>query len=102
MQKSKNTGCASCGGQYRFSPEKQALACQKCGRIVEIEKDVNYSKHHLITQGEIPELTVSNSVSGHCSSCGAVFTSKGNKISNICDYCGSSVIIEFSRKEPST
>lgn len=96
MHKHKNLECESCGGHYRFDPDSQSLICQKCGSLVAITKDNSYPSHLLKMDGEIPDLKVAKTVTGHCSSCGAITKSNGATITNICQYCGANVIIDFS------
>lgn len=96
MQKLETMQCGNCGGQYQFDPKLQTIVCEQCKSSVVINKDVNYTRHHIAMTGAVAELKQSKKLVGHCTTCGAAFKGDGSNIASSCEYCGSNVIIEFS------
>ena len=93
-----NTGkCSNCGSPLKFNSTTGLVECKKCGSVqeVKISKDIN--RHHIDIKANVIDNVSSEIVSKHCESCGAVFSQDVNSMSNVCDYCGASLVIDFDR-----
>ena len=89
--------CEKCGSSLFFNSATGQVQCKKCGAIseVKITKDIN--RHHIDLMASVID-TASKSVSTkHCNSCGAIFTGENGVISDICEYCGATLVIDFSK-----
>lgn len=88
--------CKKCGGGLNFSPQKQALVCQKCLKEYKITKDYDYGKQRFEMQELTIEKTMPQKFKSHCPNCGAIFNNEKYTMSDVCKYCGSSLVISFA------
>lgn len=87
--------CPSCGAQMTFSPEKQALVCDHCGTV----KEVDFSDD--VRERSFEELFNSKPWEGdikvvRCQNCGAKEVLDKNEISTRCPFCGSTSVLEIN------
>lgn len=85
----KTLKCFNCGNNLVFSPEHQALFCDDCKTVVEIEKN-GFVKHdyNAVAENasELKEWNKNNSVFT-CSNCGANVIMNSFSHSETCPYC---------------
>ena len=94
--------CTNCGAILRYSPNASAIACPYCGsenkieqkseqEITDATKELSYLdflKHNKDKGVKIEVKTVK------CTGCGAVSTLKPNLTSDVCGFCGTSLVLE--------
>lgn len=87
--------CKECGGSLRYNPSTGNLICTKCGSEKTFAKSNNYELIEFYMDGITPEKKItSQSVHAHCPSCGAVFSGKTLNMSDVCEYCGSNLVVD--------
>lgn len=91
MSKNLNRKCAGCGGNLNFSPDKQALVCDKCKSIYNIYADKNYKKISFNTSLENNVNKTQKNF--NCPSCGAIINSSVREISTTCPYCNTNFVL---------
>jgi predicted RNA-binding Zn-ribbon protein involved in translation (DUF1610 family) len=94
--------CNNCGAILKFAPGTHAIACPYCGVQNEIEQKseeivqeaiqeidyLSFLKHNKDSSQKMQVSTVK------CPSCAAVSTLKPNVTSDICAFCGTSLVLE--------
>ncbi len=88
--------CKECGAFLKFLPGTHSLTCEYCGALNEIEK----------SQDQIEEIDfasfINNKFAGEekqdivtvkCTSCGASTTLRPNVTSDMCPFCGTSLVV---------
>lgn len=94
--------CKSCGGNLKFSPKHNALVCEKCESIQNINIKKEYVKHEITENDVLPKQTSTKSGIDivNCNTCGAGINLKGLEYSGVCPYCGSSLVIASNSNLP--
>jgi len=87
--------CPACGGQMRFDPSSQMLACEYCDNRVELSQEgFTIQEYDLDSaEEEASHDWGMSTVSVHCNSCGANSVMDKSETASFCAYCGSSQII---------
>ncbi len=92
-----NRKCPSCGATLKFDPATGGLACEFCGRKVDIHQQiqppgVGYSLEELNSHAGAHYLQTSKVVC--CATCGGRFIMHAQGIAANCPYCGSNSLNE--------
>lgn len=83
--------CKACGGTLSFSPTKQELVCNSCHEGVVLNKCLPTEKTSLHTKIKPPSY---GKTVIHCDSCGADSSFEKEVISELCSFCGSTLLSE--------
>ncbi|MBR6230671.1 MAG: hypothetical protein IKR00_01900 [Lachnospiraceae bacterium] len=96
--------CPNCGGEMRFSPEKQLLVCDFCDSEFSVDefddkKGVNAEEH---TEAEAQEKDAGSEDDEKyfeatvftCPQCGGELVSMSDTAATFCSFCGASVLLE--------
>ena len=90
--------CKKCGANLRFDPNNGNLICDKCGNLVSIKKEKNYTLHDFDMNSITKEESINPKNFGfHCPNCGASFRGNTYAISDICDYCGGHLVADLGQ-----
>jgi Zn finger protein HypA/HybF involved in hydrogenase expression len=105
--------CPACGGEAEWNPAKQALVCPYCGTTSPAQLEAGDGagdgqrivEHDLVRAlREIPDEQrgwQAERVSVRCQSCQAISVFSPEKVSQACDFCGSTALIaQEDQKEP--
>jgi Zn finger protein HypA/HybF involved in hydrogenase expression len=97
--------CPSCGGESQWNAAKQALVCPYCGTVSPGEMNQatgEITEHDLVTAlrsiDENHRGWDAEKVSVKCQSCQAVSVFDPNRVSQRCDFCGSSSLIPVEQQ----
>jgi hypothetical protein len=97
--------CPSCGGEAKWNPAKQALVCPYCGTVSPAELNAatgEIREHSLATAlrkiDEDHRGWAVEKVSVKCQSCQAVSVFDPQRVSQRCDFCGSSSMIPLEQQ----
>lgn len=92
--------CPSCGGEAQWNPAKNALVCPYCGTVApgELKSDGSGIQEHdlvlaLRNMGDEARGWQAEKTSVKCQSCQAITVFDPTKVSQRCDFCGSSSLI---------
>lgn len=98
----QETPCNGCGAALKFAPGTNHLKCDYCGAMNEIkvaegtitEHDFSSFLSKASSTGDLHEVhTV------ECNGCGANTTLKPNTVSDMCPYCGTTLVIENASRK---
>jgi hypothetical protein len=97
--------CPSCGGEAQWNPAKQALVCPYCGTVSPAKLDQStgeITEHCLATAlrsiDENHRGWDAPKVSVKCQSCQAISVFDPARVSQRCDFCGSSSLIPIEQQ----
>jgi hypothetical protein len=97
--------CPSCGGEAQWNPAKQALVCPFCGTVSPAQLNQatgEITEHCLVTAlrniDEGHRGWDTQKVSVKCQSCQAISVFDPNRVSQRCDFCGSSALIPIEQQ----
>src|SRR6476661_6991512 len=102
--------CPACGGEAQWNPAKHALICPYCGTEspVELQHRDNTTvivEHDLVTAlRSIPDSArgwQAEKVSVQCQSCKAISVFDPGKISESCQFCGSTALVPYEQVKDS-
>ncbi|HQH19498.1 MAG TPA: hypothetical protein PKZ43_08070 [Bacteroidales bacterium] len=88
--------CKDCGAFLKFAPGTNAITCDYCGAFNEIEKsteiveEIDYEKFITEKLSLEKQQTI---VTVKCAECGAATTLKSNITSDLCPFCGTSLVV---------
>jgi len=88
--------CKECGAILKFQPGTTALTCEYCGAFNEIAKstekiaEVDFNS---FIEKEFASEEKQSIVTVKCTSCGASTTLRPNVTSDICPFCGTSLVV---------
>ena len=106
MKEKENSKCPNCGDKLKYHPKENALMCESCGSIFEIESlgignldDEEYDFEEMLMKLRESKLTKDIVVSLNCENCGASLRYNENTTSTVCPFCGSSHIIKTNNEE---
>lgn len=96
MPPTSSFACTNCGAELQFAPGTDALACPYCGTQNEIEaadvaieeRDFEAELQALKDEQEVYEIQTAQ-----CESCGAESTIDPNVSSDLCPFCGASIVL---------
>lgn len=97
----KRFPCAQCGAQLAFSPGAQALKCQHCGFLNQIQEstdgveELDYLQHLVLDPGDSVEETEETV---HCNACAASFSIGVRTTASSCPFCGSNVVVPVPKE----
>ncbi len=94
--------CDACGGQCRYSPQRDVLECNSCGKFHSIERPTgdDPETEHSYDPGKPCEekLVLSETRSHGCETCGGVIEFIGTSLSENCPYCDGPVVLKGQDK----
>jgi hypothetical protein len=97
--------CPSCGGEAQWNPAKQALVCPYCGTVAPatLNSDTGEITEHdlaaaLRNVDENQRGWDTQKVSVKCQSCQAISVFDPSRVSQRCDFCGSSALIPVDQQ----
>lgn len=97
--------CPSCGGEAQWNPAKQALVCPYCGTVSPAELNQatgEMTEHCLVTAlrniDDSHRGWDAQKVSVKCQSCQAISVFDPARVSQRCDFCGSSSLIPVEQQ----
>jgi hypothetical protein len=102
--------CPACGGEAQWNPAKHALICPYCGTEspVELEQRDNTTvivEHDLVAAlRAIPDSArgwQTEKISVQCQSCKAISVFDPGKISQSCQFCGSTALVPYEQVKES-
>ncbi len=97
--------CPSCGGEAQWNPARKALVCPYCGTVSPAE--MNPSTGEIVEHDLVKALRSidenhrgwdAEKVSVKCQSCQAVSVFDPSRVSQRCDFCGSSSLIPIEQQ----
>lgn len=89
--------CKKCGGKLKFNPKNQTLMCKECKSEFPIKKIKDFDKHLFDFDQETKENFLQASMLTSCRSCGAKFARETLCISDVCEYCGAHMVVDFTQ-----
>ena len=96
--KSSQYKCESCGGTLAYNPTSQDLTCKKCDTHYPIADGDSFSVHRLVdkteSKGEEYQEFINNNKVFKCESCGANVLLNQLEMTQVCPYCGSTLVID--------
>ncbi len=95
--KTKNTShakCSNCGANMVFDPIAQALKCNHCGSIEDIDKNKNVKELDILNSLANFEDWSKESSVYRCNNCGAEVVLVAHEVAKNCPYCGTSHIVK--------
>ena len=102
--------CPACGGEAQWNPARHALICPYCGTEspVELQQHADSTvivEHDLVTAlRSIPDSArgwQAEKVSVQCQSCKAISVFDPGKISESCQFCGSTALVPYEQVKDS-
>lgn len=96
MGEAIKTKCKSCGSNLEYDPNSGNLKCAMCGVYYPFNRSTDYPTRKV----ELGNLEVSdkkdasNVTIRSCKCCGARFTGKLMSLTNKCEYCGATMMVE--------
>jgi rubredoxin len=101
----KKFSCPSCGGEAQWDPAKQALVCAFCGTTSPAQAQVAASGEEVIVEHDlvaalrgIPDTQrgwQAKKISVRCQSCQAISVFDPSRVSQRCDFCGSTALVPY-------
>lgn len=101
LNASESTPCSSCGGPMSYKPSAQALVCEYCGSVKEIEQgeeELNELDFESFMESYEKESFNTTKVV-ECSNCHATSTVDENLKSMACPYCASPLVEQDIHEE---
>jgi hypothetical protein len=101
----KKFSCPACGGEAQWNPAKQALVCPFCGTTSPAQAELSPSGEQVIVEHDlvgalrgIPDERrgwQTEKVSVKCQSCQAISVFDPSRVSQRCDFCGSTALVPY-------
>ncbi|HTL57781.1 MAG TPA: zinc ribbon domain-containing protein [Candidatus Limnocylindrales bacterium] len=101
----KKFSCPSCGGEAQWNPAKQALVCPFCGTVSPAQAQLAPSGEQVIVEHDlvaalrgIPDSQrgwQAKKISVRCQSCQAISVFDPGRVSQRCDFCGSTALVPY-------
>jgi hypothetical protein len=101
----KKFSCPSCGGEAQWNPGKQALVCPFCGTVSPAQVQLSSKGDQVIVEHDlvaalrgIPDDQrgwQADKVSVRCQSCQAISVFDAGRVSQRCDFCGSTALVPY-------
>lgn len=101
----KKFSCPSCGGEAQWNPAKQALVCPFCGTIAPAQAQLAPNGEQVIVEHDlvaalrgIPDSQrgwQAKKTSVKCQSCQAISVFDPGRVSQRCDFCGSTALVPY-------
>ncbi len=99
--------CPVCGGEAQWNPKKQALVCAYCGAesAAKLDQTTGQAEEHDLAAAlqNIPDSdrgwgTAKKTV--QCQHCKAISVFPPERVSQRCDFCGSTSLIPYEQEKP--
>lgn len=97
--------CPACGGEAQWNPAKQALVCPFCGTTSPASAQLTATGQQVIVEHDlvaalrgIPDSQrgwQAEKISVKCQSCQAISVFDPGKVSQRCDFCGSTALVPY-------
>ena len=101
----KKFSCPSCGGESQWNPAKQALVCPFCGTVSPAQAELTANGEQVIVEHDlvaalrgIPDSQrgwQAEKMSVKCQSCQAISVFDAGRVSQRCDFCGSTALVPY-------
>jgi hypothetical protein len=101
----KKFSCPSCGAEARWDPAKKALVCPYCGTVSPAQVELTPTGDAVIVEHDlvaalrgIPDSQrgwQTQKVSVRCQSCQAISVFDPQRVSQRCDFCGSTALVPY-------
>ncbi len=101
----KKFSCPSCGAEARWDPAKKALVCPYCGTVSPAQAELTPSGEAVIVEHDlvaalrgIPDAQrgwQAKKISVRCQSCQAISVFDPERVSQRCDFCGSTALVPY-------
>ena len=96
--------CPSCGGEAQWNPARQALVCPFCGTVTPMKPPtVGAIQEHSLSEGLATTADAKGwdaaKKSVRCQSCGAISVFDPERVSQRCDFCGSSALVPYTETQ---
>lgn len=101
----KKFSCPACGGESQWNPAKQALVCPFCGTVSPAQAELTATGEQVIVEHDlvaalrgIPDSQrgwQAQKMSVKCQSCQAISVFDAGKVSQRCDFCGSTALVPY-------
>jgi hypothetical protein len=97
--------CPSCGGEARWDPAKKALVCAFCGTTSPAQVELSATGDQVVVEHDLMQALravpdedrgwQAKKVSVKCQSCQAISVFDPSRISQRCDFCGSTALVPY-------
>src|SRR5436853_2888113 len=101
----KKFTCPACGGEAQWNPAKKALVCPFCGTTSPVEIELTPSGEQVIREHDLAAALRSipdsergwdaKKTMGKCQSCQAISVFNPERVSQRCDFCGSTALVPY-------
>jgi hypothetical protein len=101
----KKFSCPACGGEAQWNPAKKALVCPFCGTLSPAQAELSEAGHETIVEHDlvaalrgIPDDQrgwQAKKTSVKCQSCQAISVFDPERVSQRCDFCGSTALVSY-------
>jgi len=88
----KLTRCKNCTGELVFSPDKNALSCERCGSQFNIKERANSNIKRMYDPSYVPQEKLDNQVTYKCSSCSSRIIAGTDCEIHRCSSCGNTTL----------
>ncbi len=97
--------CPSCGGEAQWNPAKKALVCPFCGTTSPAQAELTATGQEVIVEHDlvatlrgVPDAQrgwQAKRISVKCQSCQAISVFEPERVSQRCDFCGSTALVPY-------
>jgi hypothetical protein len=101
----KKFSCPACGGEAQWNPAKKALVCPFCGTISPASTELTSTGNQVIVEHDLVSALRSipddqrgwqaKKISVKCQSCQAISVFDPERVSQRCDFCGSTALVPY-------
>lgn len=101
----KKFSCPACGGEAQWNPARKALICPFCGTVSPAQAELNSAGDTVIVEHDlvaalrgIPDEQrgwQTEKISVKCQSCQAISVFDPGRVSQRCDFCGSTELVPY-------
>ncbi len=101
----KKFSCPACGGESQWNPAKKAIICPFCGTTSPAQAELDAAGQEVIVEHDlvaalrgIPDEQrgwQTKKISVKCQSCQAISVFDPERVSQRCDFCGSSALVPY-------
>lgn len=101
----KKFSCPACGAEAQWNPAKKAIVCPFCGTVSPAQEELTSTGESVIVEHDlvgalrgIPDEQrgwQAKKISVRCQSCQAISVFDPEKVSQRCDFCGSTALVPY-------
>ena len=101
----KKFSCPSCGGESQWNPARQSLVCPFCGTVSPAQAELSATGEQVVVEHDlvaalrgIPDSQrgwQAQKMSVKCQSCQAISVFDLGRVSQRCDFCGSTALVPY-------